>query len=104
MIAPQKIEIKQGDGFRIRPSSLLDDAGAVVSLAGYTIASQVRTGAGVLVADLTITITGDEFESDVEDTALWPLEDLESDIRLTLAGVPIHSETFIIRIYKAVTV
>jgi len=98
------MRIKQGDTLRFT-AAIQDDDCVPVDLANVQLASQVRTSTDELVATLPITITDQTGVVTVEviDTSQWPIGLLRVDLKVTVAGRVIHSETWGIRVNKAVT-
>lgn len=99
----QKLPFKRGDTF-----SLLGTVDANVT--GWTIASQIRTSAGTLVATLTPAVTSASADLSVYTlkapgpTTAWPIEDLRCDIQYTTgAGIIDSTETFVIQMAEDVT-
>lgn len=99
----QKLPFKRGDSF-----SLLCTVDGNVT--GWTIASQIRTSAGALVATLTAAVTSASADLSVYTltapgpTTAWPIEDLRCDIQYTTgAGIIDSTETFVIQMVEDVT-
>lgn len=99
----QKLPFKRGDSF-----SLLGTVDGDVT--GWTIASQIRTSAGALVATLTAAVTSASADLSVYTltapgpTTAWPIEDLRCDIQYTTgAGIIDSTETFVIQMVEDIT-
>jgi len=101
---PREISIKQGESLLLTLTFLNDD-GSAVDLTSVGLASQVRTPAGDLVATLPVvpSIVLNVATVEVDDTSLWPLGMLRSDISVTIGARVALSETFGIRVNRAVT-
>jgi hypothetical protein len=96
---------KRGDTFSWAMSHR--DGSAVLSLAGWTIASQVRTAADALVTTLSISNRDDQaglFVLSAADTTAWPLGSLHCDIQYTdPSGVIRSSPTILIDCVRDIT-
>jgi len=98
--------IKPGDTFLLE-CSVTEDNATPLDLTGWTIASQVRTKRGVLLADLTVDIhtpaTG-EYSLRTDATSDWPTGVAEMDIAYTDSGGRIMStETLTLSVEHDVT-
>lgn len=101
---PREIAIKQGESLLLTLTFCNDD-GSLPDLTSLTLAAQVRTPIGDLVATLPIakTIVLNVATVEVDNTSLWPLGMLRSDVSVTIGARVALSETFGIRVNKAVT-
>ncbi len=101
------IKLKKGDSFLLA-FQVQDDDGAVLSLVGYSISSQVRTSTDQLVAQLDVEVTDAvagqlTVGASSTSTSAWPVGKLLCDLRIDLGGDISHSETFEILVQQAVT-
>lgn len=82
------IEHKVGDTFSyVGTAELVDISGNPVSMAGATVASQIRTTTGAKIADLTITLSDGTLTLRSSDsTQGWPLGVAQIDVQITLPG------------------
>ena len=99
-----ELEIKQGDALVLNLQFNNDD-GTPADLAAVALTSQVRDGQNNLIAALPITLaatTGTAFVVQASTTA-WPIGVLRGDIKAISGGLPVHSETFALRVKPAVT-
>lgn len=83
-----------------------DEDGVPISLAGITIASQVRTPRGVLISNCVVAVTnevGGAFSLDIDDTSMWPVGMLEWDIQYSYDSIVISTETVGINVLRDVT-
>jgi len=82
------IEHKVGDTFSyVGTAVLVDISGNPVSMAGATVASQIRTTTGAKIADLTITLSDGTLTLRSSDsTQGWPLGVAQIDVQITLPG------------------
>lgn len=99
-----EVTIKRGDTLNLL-LTFTDDSGAPIDLSAVTLASQVRAPNDDLVATLPIAVTDETGIATVQilTNQQWPLGLLRSDIRATIAGLVVLSETFAIRVNRAVT-
>lgn len=103
-------DFKRGDTYQLT-CTYKGDGTTASSVAAFTIAAQLRTSAGTLVAEMTITkltqsgATLGQFtvEPTDPDTTGWPLGRLEMDLEITEAGVIRSSETMVQPVVKDVT-
>ena len=96
--------IKRGDAFRAM-FTITDDFGVPLDLSTVALTGQVRAPDDDLVATLPIIVTDQTGVATVQiaDTTQWPTGLLRADIRATIAGLPVHSQTFGLRVNRAVT-
>ena len=82
------IEHKVGDTFSYVGTAVLEDiSGNPVSMAGATVASQIRTTNGTKIADLTTTLSDGTLTLRSSDsTQGWPLGVAQIDVQITLPG------------------
>lgn len=82
------IEHKVGDTFSyVGTAVLVDISGNPVSMAGATVASQIRTTTGAKIADLTTTLSDGTLTLRSSDsTQGWPLGVAQIDVQITLPG------------------
>lgn len=103
------IRLRQGDTLLLQLAILQgeDDPspGSPIDLTNAALASQVRDVMSNLIATLTVVKTMQQGVATItqSDTSLWPIGTLRCDIKVTTAGVVQHTETFGIRVEKAVT-
>ena len=100
-----ELRIKQGEALLFQMTFLHEDNSAV-DLTSVTLAAQVRDPVGNLVATLPIVVTGTTrgvATVTLADTTQWPLGLLRADVRATAGGLPVLSDTFGIRVNRAVT-
>lgn len=100
-------DFKRGDTFSLACTYKLD--GVPASLTGKTIASQIRTVAGELVAGLTAT-QGNQSTSPgsftltaAAGTTSWPVAGLRCDIQITDGSTIISSDTFLVPVVQDIT-
>jgi hypothetical protein len=93
-----------------RACQYLDKNSQPIDLTGYTIACELRTPRGVLVARLAgtladqITDTGWFYLDPIEpDTSAWPTGSAKGDIRYSAGGIVVYTETFIQPIESPIT-
>lgn len=101
---PREIRIKQGASLLLQ-FTFQDDDGTPLDITNLSLVSQVRDPTGELVATLPIVLTATEgvASATVANTSQWPLGTLRGDIMGMSAGLVALSETFGIRVEKAVT-
>lgn len=97
---------KRGDTFEV--ACVYQDENEVpISLAGITVASEIRDNTGILVATLAATVTnesGGEFSlASTASTVNWPLTRLEWDIKYSFGSTVVRTETVCINVVKHVT-
>jgi hypothetical protein len=98
-----EISVKPGDTLLLQMTFQNDD-GSGADLTNVTLLSQVRDPVGNLIAVLPITKTSVLNVATVDvDTTGWPGGLLRCDIRAVSAGFRDMSETFGIRVNRAVT-
>ena len=98
-----EVHVKQGETLLLQMAFINDD-GSSVDLTSVTLTAQVRTPQDVLVATLTIVKTIILNVATVQaDTTLWPLGLLRCDVKAIIAGLTEKSETFSLRVNRAVT-
>lgn len=104
------ITIKAGDTLTLPMTWSAD--GTDVDLTGYTVTAHVRRRADELVDTLTCTPDADQatnpgvlvVSATAEQTALWPVANLECDVRFESGdGSTTHTDTFEIKVEKAIT-
>ena len=84
---------------------LVDSAGAPISTAGVVARSQIRTPAGVLVAELSVTLSADTITlRSVGSTQAWPPGPAQIDVQFTLPdGQVVSTSTATLRLVRDVT-
>ena len=99
-----ELEIKQGDALVLNLQFNNDD-GTPADLAAVALTAQVRDGQNNLVALLPIALgaTTGTASVVVAGTTAWPIGVLRGDIKVVLGGLPVHSDTFALRVKPAVT-
>jgi hypothetical protein len=99
-----EIAIKRGDTLLLTFTFFNDD-GTAVDLTNVALSGQIRDPQDNLVATLPIVLTSILNIATVQlaSTPQWPLGLLRSDIRAISAGLVDMSETFGIRVNRAVT-
>lgn len=101
-----EIRIKQGEALLLQLTFLHEDGVTPVDLTAVTLASQVRDPVGNLVATLPIIVSATTqglATVTVADTSQWPPGMLRGDIKATAGGLPVLSDTYPIRVNRAVT-
>lgn len=100
---------KQGDTFQLG-ATYLDADGLPIDLTSITIKAQLRTASGDLIDTLTIskanqTTAKGQFSlsATAVQTTGWPTGIARGDIKLTLNGAPVSSETYELPIINEVT-
>lgn len=99
---------KRGDTFELACVYKLD--GVPSSISGMTIASQIRTVAGDLIATLTFqpgnqTLSPGSFTLTAgAGTTAWPIAGLRCDIQITSAGAIVSSDTFLVPVVQDITI
>lgn len=108
MKQPTLTQFKRGDSFMLTCTHKVD--GVPLSVTGYDIQAQIRTGSDALVASLSATIanqTADPgrfyLEPQDDDTSAWPVGPLFCDIQFIHGGVTRSSATFIVPVSKDIT-
>jgi hypothetical protein len=102
----QSIAFKRGTSFSAH-AAYTPVAGQPVNLAGLTVASQVRTQTGELVATLTVALDGDNLgftASAPAGTGAWPLAVLVWDMKIFNGAAVSYTETVRIVVQQEVTV
>jgi hypothetical protein len=92
-------------GATFKPTCTLPLKGSLTSLVGVTIASAVVTTDGK-VHSCTVSIPdvdGRKFVLQITDTSKWPVGDAIWDIKFTLNGVVVYTETILLHIVKSAT-
>ena len=106
-MAATKIAFKRGDTFTLA-CAVEDDAGDPMSISGWTIAAQVRTQLGVLVAGLTVGSRNDAagtYRLTASSTTAWPVEPLHLDVQYTdAAGVIVSTDDVLIAMQRDATI
>lgn len=99
-----ELEIKQGDAL-VLALQFLNDDGTPADLSAIALTSQVRDGQNNLIAQLPITLAATPGLAGITQasTTAWPLGVLRCDIKAVLGGLPVHSQTFALRVKPAVT-
>ena len=99
-----RIEIKQGEALLMQWLFQNDD-GSAADLSNVTLRSHVRTVTGDLVTSLPIVRTATQGIATVTvaDTTMFPVGELRCDILAVVNGLNDLSETFGIRVGRAVT-
>jgi len=99
---------KRGDTFSLKCTWKVD--GTPTSITGLTIASQVRSASGALIATLNVVPENQTTHPGAyalvaanPDTSRWPLGDAYCDIQIDDQGIDRSSETFIIPVIEDVT-
>jgi len=102
------LRIKQGDTFSL--DAVVKGDGVALDITGWAVACELRTRAGTLIDTLTATVTSAASglytlaESAAGVTASWQVGVLEFDVKYTLSGVVVHTETVPIEVERRVTV
>ena len=98
------IRIKRGAALRLQ-MQFQDDANQPIDLTNITLASHVRTGAGDLIAALPVVRSYLPGIATVEvaDTSTWPRGRHRADIRATIDGLAVMSDTFPVVVAGPVT-
>ena len=101
---PREIRIKRGASLLLQLTFENDD-GSIGDLSRLVLSSQVRGPEGNLVATLPIVVTSTEGVATVTvpNTSQWPVGTLRADIMGVTGGLIALSETFGIRVERAVT-
>lgn len=100
-------DFKRGDSFALTCVYKID--GVPTPVTGMTIASQIRTVAGELVAALTYSMANQALYpgaftlTAASGTAAWPIAGLRCDIQITNAGVVVSSDTFLVPVVQDIT-
>lgn len=103
------IDFKRGDSFDLSGQLLEEEGGAPISIAGWSVRSQIRSSAGELIAELTTEITDPaagkySLTSPPAETATWPVGNARMDIQFTDAGGRVMStQTVTVRVEEDVT-
>lgn len=99
-----QLAIKQGAAFLMQWTCQNDD-GTPADLTSVTLKSQLRTVTGDLVTTLPVVRTAviGIATVEVDDTTQWPVGMLLGDIKATIGGRPILSDTFGVMVGRAVT-
>lgn len=102
-----EITHQRGDTFAQQVALTLSDV--AVSIAGWTIASQLRTAAGVLVQQLTVGTRNDaggtvQLTATAAQTAAWPLGELGWDVQFVdAAGNTRSTQRLTVRCVRDIT-
>lgn len=98
------IQFKRGDTLKLSCTYMLDGVAATTPVG---IQSQVRTHAGVLVAELVVSRVDDatgRFDLSCADTTAWPITVLQCDIQYTDANGNIAStDNLAIQVLRDIT-
>ena len=96
--------IKRGDSF-LAQIMLVDDSGVPIDLSTVTLTTQVRQSTDDLVATLALTPAAATGVATIRvtDTSLWPAGLLRADIKVSIGGLIVHSDTIGIRVNRQVT-
>lgn len=101
------VEHKRGDTFLYSAVLKETKTGPVIDIRGWTITSMIRDLDGLLIADLTVSITDGEqgeYTVSADDTAAWPVGWAQWDIQYVDDGNVIKStETVRVKIVQDVT-
>jgi hypothetical protein len=100
-----KLTLKRGSSFGATVRYTPDAAGPQ-TLHSVSIASQVRTPGGQLLADLSIALAQDGLSFNVtapSGTAAWPLGIAHWDIKFTAGGSVFYTETLTLELTREVT-
>lgn len=107
--APPRLELKRGDTLALDCQALATADGPAIDLTGWALRAQVRTHAGALLAELSVTVT-DATEGRYSlgalaaTTATWAPGMAIMDIEYTdPEGVVQSSETVVIHLLADVT-
>lgn len=101
------LPFKRGDTFSL--ACTWKDGGVATSVAGLTIASQIRThGTLNLVATLEVVVDDQVLSPGVfalvaRDTSAWPVGAMVCDIEITQDGIVRSSESFLVPVAEGVT-
>lgn len=99
-----EIRIKRGAALRLQ-MQFQDDVNQPVDLTNITLTSHVRTAAGDLIAALPVVRAYLPGIATVEvaDTTTWSRGRHRADIRATIDGLPVLSDTFAVIVAAPVT-
>ena len=99
-----QISIKQGESLHLMLTFTEDDD-TPADISGYAITGAVRSSDDTIVAELPIVATDSVGIATVTvaDTSEWPLGLLRSDLKVASAGSVWLTQTFGIRVNRAVT-
>jgi hypothetical protein len=99
-----EVAIKQGAALILQLQFNNDD-GTPADLGAVALSSQVRDGLGNLIDSLPIALgaTTGTASITVADTSAWPVGVLRCDIKAVMGGLPAYSQTFAVRVERAVT-
>jgi hypothetical protein len=97
---------KRGDTFQYE-ATLRDGSGVAISLAGWTIKSQVRDRDGDLLSAAVVTVTNaaaGEYQVVIADTRHWPIRAVNWDIEYKDSSNVVRStETITVNVIQDVT-
>jgi hypothetical protein len=98
------ISLKQGAALQLQIAAL-DDEGVAFDLSTVTARAQVRDVQDNLVATLPLTVgsAANLLLVALPSTSDWPIGLLRCDVRLTVAGMDVISDTFTIHMQPPVT-
>lgn len=99
-----ELSIKQGAALVLNLQFTNAD-GTPADLSAVALSSQLRDATNLLIASLPITLgaTIGTASIEVADTTAWPIGVLRGDIKAVAAGLPAYSQTFALRVERAVT-
>lgn len=101
------LKLKQGETFTLNGQYCEDDGITPKSLTGVTLASQIRNNKNSLIAALDVTVTdltaGTYLITAPSGTLFWPIGTLYMDIKETVGGTVLITETVTIMVQNAMT-
>lgn len=99
-----EVAIKQGAALILQLQFLNDD-GTPVDLSTVALSAQVRDALGNLVAALPIQRAATLGTASITqaDTTAWPVGVLRCDVKAVMSGLAAYSQTFAVRVERAVT-
>ena len=101
------ITVKAGDTFSAS-AIYKDSSDNAIDLTDYTIESQVRDMQGNLLSSLTIVKlnqTTDKGKYTLScDTSSWPIASVQWDVKYTINGTVVHTDTQKISVVQSITI
>lgn len=101
---PRLPGVKRGQSFEAYVD--YDDSGTPLTFPASELRSSVRTIAGELLSDLTITSTATPGRYMLRqlDTTHWPVGEVLCDVKRLTGGVSLYTQTFVIPVFRRITV